>query len=576
MQHNNNNNNAIANELNNIITSLADIEADGISESLEVVESKISSLEHLSQELNIPEFRALTHWMMLNTELENNNEAQITTLIEDGSYYNWMDVLSTLLQNYDQALLPIIYKTLTEPNWIVKPSAPLLRNLASWIETARVSSNIQTAIVYEDESFITNASDTDEESSTEIKSSAETKSVEDQDSSTDVKSSTDIEFTNKHIFKEVESAVLEKNYADIGTLEHFSDKTKNDTTAFTTEKTSNYYDEIKEEIIVDPIEELFSTNHDDDSKEEVANVALDEIIIGETTVDEITDASLIIDEETDDFSIEVDDIIMSLATISAESKEAFDNTEEYIAELQRFDMLAEISDYEKLIPISNWCQQNLSLFEKNQSDNLQQFVETGECWTWMELIKFAITDPDEISIISELNIELGREEWLEPLATEDLQSLLLFLRNPQDSANNSPEEVEEVTVPENIAETDNTSADTNSNTTEATSTTDEETSELSFKWDNDVHPELLEVYFEETNENITDISTYLESIGTVETTKEQRQDARRTAHTIKGGSAVVGITALSTYAYQLEKILDYAIDHALPDESNNLLHTKCQ
>jgi chemosensory pili system protein ChpA (sensor histidine kinase/response regulator) len=261
---------------------------------------------------------------------------------------------------------------------------------------------------------------------------------------------------------------------------------------------------------------------------------------------------------------------MSLATISAKSNKTLDNTEEYIAELQRFNMLAEISGYEELISISNWCQQNLSLFGENQSDSLQQFVETGECWTWMELIKLAITAPDEISTISELNIELSREEWLEPLSAEGLQTLLLFLHNPQDSTNNN---FEEVTVSKNITETDNTVADTNHNTTKSISTTNEEISELSFKWDNDVHPELLEVYFEETNENITDISTYLKSIGTIETTKEQRQDARRTAHTIKGGSAVVGITALSTYAYQLEKILDYAINHTLPNESNDLLHT---
>jgi len=554
MQHNNNNN-AIANELNSIITSLADIETESISESLEIVESKISHLELLSREMNIPELRALTHWLMLNTELDANNEAQISALIEDGSYYNWMDLLSMLLQDYDQTLLPTIYKALTEPKWIIKPSAPLLRNLASWIETSKISS-INQANISGDESSITDADDIDKELS------AETESLANQESSTD------LEFTNKHIFEEVDSTILEKNYADTGALTYFSGNTKDDKTDFATEKTSNYYDDIEEKIIVDPTEELFSANYDDDSKkEEVANVDTDEINI------DVTNNTSFIDDETESFSTEVDDIVMSLATITAVSKNSFNNTEEYIAELQRFDLLAEISGYKKLIPVSNWCQQNLSLFAKSQSDNLQKFVETGECWTWMELIKLAIADPDEISTISELNVELSRKEWIEPLKAEDLQSLLLFLHNPQDSVkSDSPEKItsnEEV----NIVADEIIDINSNKDTTEFISTTDEEASEFSFTWDVDVHPELLEVYFEETNDNITDICSYLNNIGSIETTKEQRQDARRTAHTIKGGSAVVGITALSTYAYQLEKILDYAINHTLPNESNDLLHT---
>jgi len=545
MQHTNNNNNVIANELNSIIISLADMKTDSVSESLKVIENKISLLEHLSHEMDIPELRALTHWMMLNTELDDKNKNQISILIDDGSYYNWMDILAMLLRNYDQSLLPVIYKTLTEPKWIVKPSPPLLRNLATWIDTARALASNQTEV--EQDELIISDINTDE-------------------------SSLDIDLSNKHIFEEVETSVLEKNYENSEILKQFSENISDKTKAFT-EKTSNYYDEIEDEIIIDTTEKLFSSNNIDNSDASSVDVDVDVdvdhmILIPNKSINDASDNNLILNEEdweSDDFSLEIDDIIMSLATISSESEDTFKNTEKYIAELQRLNMLIEISGYEALLPISNWCQQNLIIFAKNKSNNFQQFIKTGESWVWIELIKLSIQEPEEISTISELNSELSRDEWLEPLETKTLESLLLFLRNPQKNTNAI---LEDVTPFSN--KDDNSNYFLNDSTS---SSRNKEYTNLSFKWDDDVHPELLEVYFDETSENIKDICEYLTNIGSIDTSKEQRQDARRTAHTIKGGSAVVGITALSTYAYQLEKILDYAIEHKLPNESNELLHS---
>ncbi|KAG1694941.1 hypothetical protein GQR58_006869 [Nymphon striatum] len=43
------------------------------------------------------------------------------------------------------------------------------------------------------------------------------------------------------------------------------------------------------------------------------------------------------------------------------------------------------------------------------------------------------------------------------------------------------------------------------------------------------------------------------------------------AHTIKGGSAVVGITILSEYAYKLETLLDFSVENTLPKDLLDLL-----
>ena len=550
MQHKNNNN-VIANELNTIIKSLADdTDSKNISVSLEVIGQKISHLETFSQEMGIPELRALTHWMMLNIELDNNNEEQISSLLEDGSYYNWMEVLSMLLQSYDQSLLPIIYKKLTEPNWLVKPSAPLLRNLASWIESSR-SSNERVNTFSAIDTLNTETKDeiTEDENTTDYESP----------------SSTDLDQSHKHIFEKVESRILEKDYKHASALDYFDEQVEDNSSEVITEKTANYYNEIEEEIVIDPIESIFSENNEIPSEVTSYKIEDEEEKVVATLDNEASNTTEDTIKETDDFSIEVDDIVMTLTAISANSDDALTNNEEYIAELQRFEMLAEISGYTTLLPISNWCQNNLSLFSVNPSDNLRKFVETGECWAWLELTKLAIEEPDELSTISELNTELNRDEWLTPLPAGDIESLILFLQDPAGNMDNDTLIVEattadsEETLEVSIASIEDNKPDT------------KEYSDLSFKWHDDVHPELLEVYLEETAENITLITEYLSNISTTESTVGQREDARRVAHTIKGGSAVVGITALSTYAYQLEKILDYGIDHTLPAEAHDLL-----
>lgn len=599
MQHKNNNI-AIAEALESITSSLSKLDVQDSSGSIAKIEGEIAHLDIISQETNAPELRALAHWTMLNIEQEPTSNDLISALLENGSYYHWMEILSSLLREYDQSLLPKIYKALTEPKWVVKPSAPLLRNLAGWIE---VSKNASEPDILSDELIIND----------------EQKEFSDQNTET----TSEINVTPPHVFEEVEVSVLEKNYCGTNNVpKEFNDTT--DSHSLETEKSSNYYTDIEEENEEEEVTLEASSNEEfiaisdeyqEINEEELLNEVSDinNEVIAESSVEDslletlnerinndIEVETVLIDdiedinedsslpntntidtsfpeipeiaEDDNDFNDEIEDIVMTLASTSAITGDVFDATENHIAELERLTMLAEISGYSKISPVSLWCERNLKLFAENKSDESRAFIESGECWIWIELINIALNEPEEISHISQLSAELSRDEWLEPLGVSELQELLLFIRNPEMNDNDS------------LSTEDNNNAITHAPEIHSESIVNSneqvvdvnESSEYSFTWDEDTHPELLEAYFEETSGLIKEASLYLSSIGTTETTKEERQNATRTVHTIKGGSAVVGITALSEFAYKLEQIFDHSIDHKLSDDANTLLNSTAQ
>ncbi len=546
----NNNNNAIADELDEIASVLSRIDVEDSIESVANASNEIAYLDTVAQKAEVPELRALSHWMMLNIELDSENQEQINTLFREGSYYNWMNILSSLLRQYDQSLLPQIYKALTDPNWLVKPSAPLLRNLAGWIESTKIiddinpSSEISPEIDmdmeevepenlgkdhYGDSEIIDFSEDFDD---IEINSPIATEKAENYYDDLD-------EITNYDIplVSEIEEINTPDNNLLIDINEETTELENKETVEFIEAKEELHFDE----MVLDNEQSDSSNNH----------LLADEQFITESSKPSSIPATTSVEIETNGFSDDADDIVMTLANITASAQNVFEDSDKHISELQRFDMLAEISGYPKLLPVSSWCQQNLKLFANNQSDDIRSFIESGECWTWIELTKHALAEPEDISHIAELSSELSRDEWLEPLAVDYLQDLLLFLRNPNDSDESDlKNKTEEAKTPVPIKV---------------------DSSGLSLSWDNDVHPELLEVYFEETSQNIEYLVVYLKGIGTNTNSKKEREDARRTAHTIKGGSAVVGISALSTFAHKFEMILDHAIDHTLSDDATKLL-----
>ncbi len=550
--HNNNN---IAKELEEIALCLSNIDTKNTDTAIQDSSNEIDYLDTIAQEVDAPELRALSNWMMLNLKLTPENKDQVLILLEEGSYFNWMNLLSSMLRQYDPSLLPEIYKALTAPNWLVKPSAPLLRNLAGWIEASKAEAT-----------FIEQSlTDTIEE---EYQSALSEKKP--------LSSDLDIDPEQKHIFEDIDLTDQdeEEHISSDSTEKHLSESIDTDLSQITTEEANNFHDDL---YIENKIEETAVNETSENNIEPILEGFAEEaeVITDTTTEEEMEETTLpnesietesldLTNDTTNDFSEEATDIIMTLASIGIESENVFNDTEKFLAELQRLELLAEISRYPNIALISDWCQQNVRIFAKEQLDESHQFIESGECWTWIELINNALEEPENISHISELSAALNRDEWLEPLPVDKLQDLLLFLRNPECSANitNDNKKHHSDTVVENTSKTMSNEKIENT-----------ESPEFTLHWDEDVHPELLEVFFEETSAHVTEISNYLKNIGSTETNKEERSHIRRIAHTIKGGSAVVGVTALSTFAHKLEIIFDYAIEHALTNDANELLKT---
>jgi chemosensory pili system protein ChpA (sensor histidine kinase/response regulator) len=162
-----------------------------------------------------------------------------------------------------------------------------------------------------------------------------------------------------------------------------------------------------------------------------------------------------------------------------------------------------------------------------------------------------------------------RDEWVEVLPMDDLQALMLVLRDSENKDTSLEESLLEVEV-----ETENNSDTETDSVQEATKATKPSTNKKAtniITWDDDVHPELLSVYLQETDEQIIKIAALLHKISKGEADKEEQEHAARIAHTIKGASGVVGITEIVDLTHKLEYILDYAVNNKIPKETAELL-----
>ncbi|CAA6800468.1 MAG: Signal transduction histidine kinase CheA (EC [uncultured Thiotrichaceae bacterium] len=262
----------------------------------------------------------------------------------------------------------------------------------------------------------------------------------------------------------------------------------------------------------------------------------------ESTPEEIDSDSMDEEDEASDAYAELYEIIMMLSTISTADKISYSR---YIEELRALDAWAERSGYSEVAKASQWCQQNLTHFEEKQLDK-SEFIESGECWLWLELISVSLSDPEESSHLATITAEFMRDEWDIPFAMEDLQNLLMQLKG-------------------------SVSSDCQKNQTDTTSENIIDKEVYRFSWDDDVHPELLSSYLQETPDQISQAASLLIKISKGEANKSDHQQAARLAHTIKGASGVVGISALVEFTHRLEDILDYSVNHQLPKEISILL-----
>ena len=252
---------------------------------------------------------------------------------------------------------------------------------------------------------------------------------------------------------------------------------------------------------------------------------------------------------------ELEDIAMELANISLLSPPQNDVTNDQIyqkthSETERLNDICELYGYNELNIITTWADKNVVSLETDL-DGLIERNKAGLFYTWLELLTALLRNYDE-ELLTELETSLLDPSWVLPIAKQDLQSLLQSLADaPIEVDHNSQNATEELSEDEKKSST-------------------QESSYL-LAWDDDIHPELLESFFIETPDQVTQVAELIRNISKGKIEGDTHKSAARIAHTIKGASAVVGIDAVASFAHKLEDILEYSVENKLPEEVTTLL-----
>lgn len=552
MDYDTRNNPVIAQELEDSSLVLSVLEKGNLDSTLTTINGELSRIDSIAQDYGAPSLRALVHWMTLNTEYDESTKSKIRTLLNEDAFTKWIDILCSLLRDYDQSNLPVLHQSLTSPDWIIKPSAPLLKSLAIWIGSFKsIEKNKQIASNDEDDLTVHDKQSADDEAKNVASSDSRKMLIEEQE-----------EPESRHVFEEINHEILEKEYDDDSAEELLSElKEHHDTQneLVETDKTSLLTIEEPEIPLLDDdfTDLLFGDNSSAEEK-------VDDT---ETDIQEFSDY-----DDSQDLSIEIDDIVMSLISIDTSTKGISGHLREYESELDRLSLLAEISSKPSISDVAEWSKRNISLICENLTEANEFFVTSGMAWSWVERINAFIEDKQNTEHQKALIENLQSEEWPEPIEPKLLESLLKELDIDFDttieSKNNVGNEqaIQEADLIDDLL--NETSAIHQVDTDE---TTEKETSGLQIKWDEDTHPELLTVFLDETPKQIEELDSLVTKIVVNSATKEERKTASRMAHTIKGSAGIVGVTALYELAYQLEQILDVSVDKQLPDELITLL-----
>ena len=526
--HDNNNNSVIADELEDIALQLAMLDSTNVNNALNTVANEVQRIEILSELLELPALQSISHWIISNTQVTEENESQLKTLLTEGHFSTWIEVLAAFLREYDSSLIATLKTEFTKPKWLFPIPLESLENLLSWLDEStkacdnknQVDISLSSLTSIDQPLF-----ETEKTSLSLFESNTGSSSIDDLLVTAEKNTNNDLsilaELSGKSLNKENNSSDIDVDIIDIIDSPIIDKSIKDQDTNDTANSSEHQSKQVR------PAEaEEYKENNDDN--------------------------------ELSNFTTEIDDIIMTLSTIDT-SKGIIENTDKYIHEIQRLNLLAELSNYPVVTKASEWFERNIMALSTDKSEDSENFITSGECWTWLELTSACLNNPDDISLLPAVSAELMREDWAEVFPVEDLQSFILFLQDPTTQESTFSDQLTEQKNQTLIESNDNDNVE------------NEKTNKLSLKWDDDVHPELLSVFFQETPEQISEVAALLLTISKSEADTEQHQHAARIAHTIKGASGVVGIGALVQFTHKLEDILDYSVTHKLPPETADLL-----
>ncbi len=192
------------------------------------------------------------------------------------------------------------------------------------------------------------------------------------------------------------------------------------------------------------------------------------------------------------------------------------------------------------------------LFKHTDSARL---LAEGCLSNWLELTALVLRDSGDAEHLPLLSAALSDDAWPEALSMPILQDFLLSLRLPAD-------EIDSSDAVQTVATLQTDAADNQE--------TQETQTVLQFA--DDIHPELLAAYLEETPGHITEAAHLIRLLAKGSLAPEQKNQASRLLHTLKGSSGVVGAEALAVFAHDLEDLLAYPLQ-LVPEGLSALLES---
>lgn len=229
-------------------------------------------------------------------------------------------------------------------------------------------------------------------------------------------------------------------------------------------------------------------------------------------------------EERLAFAEELEEVALQLAmqdpSLSVEQR-----LQQVGEEYERLTLAADMFALPEVRALVDWVGSSLP------AESAAALLDNGRYFSWLEMTALIFREPEEISHLPMLIGELSDPLWPEPLSPESLQSFLLSLRLEEDETANAADEAANAELSDKDP--------------------------LSFG--DDLHPELLDAYMQETPGHVSESARLIRLIAEGKNTPEERKQAARLAHTLKGSSSVVGVEPIVRFTHRLEDLLDFPL-----------------
>lgn len=241
------------------------------------------------------------------------------------------------------------------------------------------------------------------------------------------------------------------------------------------------------------------------------------------------------------FAEELEEVALALSSLDPAPKaaEITQTIGAVIEEYKCLELAAAMFEAVGVQETCQWVSAILAEYEKDQPQAIIELLSMGDLTAWIELAAITLREPGDTAHLSALTLALVGDAWPNPPGPELLEKLLLSLRLSADDEQQK----------------DNTEVPAWTESSQVSA----EAPDQSLDWDQDIHPELLDAYLQETPGLVGEAAGLIRSIAQGNSQADDVQHAARLVHTIKGASAVVGVEAIAKFTHRLEDLFEQNI-----------------